>query len=289
MRIPIGEHTLDCTDRPAIMAILNVGTDSPVAHSVVAVDEARERAQALRASGAAIIDVGAHSTRSGGEAPAAQEEIDRLCPVIAALRAEGHLISVDTWTAAVADAAALAGAQILNDVTAAADPEMASIAQRHALPLIVMHMRGRPKEHRSADQRYEDIGAEVHDYLAARVRSLEADGVPQVWVDPGFEFAKPLDDNLRMLIDLPRLIGLERPVVISASRKGFLAELLGHGRLRSGQAQDAPGILEATIAFNVLAAQLGVQIVRVHDVAAIDAALRVVEGVRQTSRSLQSS
>ena len=90
MRIPIGEHTLDCTDRPAIMAILNVGTDSPVAHSVVAVDEARERAQALRASGAAIIDVGAHSTRSGGEAPAAQEEIDRLCPVIAALRAEGR-------------------------------------------------------------------------------------------------------------------------------------------------------------------------------------------------------
>ena len=135
----------------------------------------------------------------------------------------------------------------------------------------------------------EDIGAEVHDYLAERVRSLEADGVPRVWVDPGFEFAKSLDDNLHMLIDLPRLIGLERPVVISASRKGFLAELLGHGRLRSSQAQDAPGILEATVAFNVLAAQLGVHIVRVHDVAAIDAALRVVEGVRQTSRSLQSS
>ena len=289
MRIPIGEHTLDCTDRPAIMAILNVGTDSPVAHSVVAVDEARERAQALRTSGAAIIDVGAHSTRSGGEAPEAQEEIDRLCPVIAALHTEGHLISVDTWTAAVADAAALAGAQILNDVTAAADPEMAGVAQRHALPLIVMHMRGRPKEHRSADQRYEDIGAEVHDYLAERVRSLEADGVPRVWVDPGFEFAKSLDDNLRMLIDLPRLLGLERPVVISASRKGFLAALLGHGRLRSGQAQDAPGMLEATVAFNVLAAQLGVHIVRVHDVAAIHAALRVVEGVRQTSRSLQSS
>ena len=288
MKISLGAHTLDCTDRPAIMGILNVGTDSPVSHSVVPLDQAVARASALRDAGAAIIDIGAHSTRSGGEAPTPQEEIDRLCPAIEALVREGHLVSVDTWTPPVAKAAAKSGAHILNDVTGATDPAMIQIAADHQLPLIVMHMRGRPKQHRETDQRYDDVAAEVRGYLAERIQTLTEAGVPAVWIDPGFEFAKSLDDNLRMLIDLPTLVALGHPVVISASRKGFLAELLGHGALRSSDAQAAPGILEATLAFNTLAAYFGTHILRVHDVEAINRILDVVQGVRQTARSIHT-
>jgi dihydropteroate synthase len=260
-----------------------------VAHSVVPVDQAVARAHALREAGAAIIDIGAHSTRSGGEAPTPQDEIERLCPTIEALVREGHLVSVDTWTPAVAQAAAESGAHILNDVTGATDPAMIQVAAAHQLPLIVMHMRGRPKRHRDTDQRYDDVAAEVREYLAERIQTLTQAGVPDVWIDPGFEFAKSLDDNLRMLIDLPNLVALGHPVVISASRKGFLAELLGHGALRSSQAQAAPGILEATLAFNTLAAYFGTHILRVHDVQEIERVLHVVQGVRTTARSIHSS
>ena len=287
MKILVGEHTLDCRERPAIMGILNVGTDSPVASSVVPADAAAERAETLREAGAAIIDVGAHSTRTGGEAPTPQQEIDRLCPVIEAVRREGHLISVDTWTALVADAALQTGAQILNDVTAAGDPEMAGVAARHRCPLIVMHMRGRPKAHREADQEYGDVANEVRAYLTERVKTLNAAGVDDVWVDPGFEFAKSLNDNMRMLAALPQLASIGRPIVISASRKGFLAKILGHGKLRSSEAQQVQGILEATVAVNVIAGLLGAQIVRVHDVTEIEAAMKVVAGMRRVQGPIQ--
>ena len=281
MRIPIGDRVLDCTRRTAIMGIVNVGTDSPVAQSVVARDAALARARAQQADGAAIIDVGAHSTRSGGESPTPQEEIDRLCPVVAALATDGILVSVDTWTATVARAAAAAGAHVLNDVSAGSDPGMATVAREFRLPLIVMHMRGRPKQHRRADQRYNDVGRDVRDFLAVRSSALSAAGVERIWLDPGYEFAKSTQDNVRMLLDTPQLLALGRPVLVSASRKGFLAELLGREKLPSDAVQAVPGLDEATLAFNVLAASLGVHVVRVHDVAATAAALRVVAATRQ--------
>ena len=281
MRIPVGDRVLDCTRRTAIMGIVNVGTDSPVAQSVVARDDALARARAQQADGAAIIDVGAHSTRSGGESPAPQEEIDRLCPVVAALATDGILVSVDTWTATVARAAAAAGAHVLNDVSAGSDPGMATVAREFRLPLIVMHMRGRPKQHRRADQRYDDVRRDVRDFLAVRSSALSAAGVERIWLDPGYEFAKSTQDNVRMLLDTPQLLALGRPVLVSASRKGFLAELLGREKLPSDAVQAVPGLDEATLAFNVLAASLGVHVVRVHDVAATAAALRVVAATRQ--------
>ena len=289
MRITIRDHVIDCTDRTAIMAVLNLASDSPVRESVVAVDEAVRRAAALRDAGAEIIDVGAHSTRTGGETVTPQGEIDRLCPVVEALRAQDHLISVDTWTASVARAAAQAGADLLNDVSAGSDPEMARVAADFQLPLIIMHMRGRPKEHRRADQRYNDVAGEVRDFLAQRAAALTAGGVGEVWLDPGFEFAKAAPDNVRLLLDLPNLLRLGRPIVISASRKSFLAELLGHPKLPSSEVQALDGLLEATLAFNALAAYLGTHIVRVHDVPATAATLRVVNAVRAQRRQERSS
>lgn len=281
MQIELGGRVIDCTNHTAIMAVLNVGTDSPVAGSIVAPDDALRRAAELRDAGAEIIDIGAHSTRSAGEAVTPQAEIDRLCPVVEALHRDGQLVSVDTWTAQVARAAAAAGADIINDVTAASDPAMAAVATEFGLPVIVMHMRGRPKQHRAVDQHYDDVAGEVRDFLADRARALSAAGVPQVWVDPGFEFAKSAADNVRMLIDMPNIVALGHPVVISASRKGFLAELLGQPKLRSTEVQGVAGLLEATLAFNTLAAYLGAHVVRVHDVAAVAAALRVVDAVRR--------
>ena len=280
MKLQVADRTIDCTNRTAIMAILNIATDSPVAESVVAVDEALRRSARLREAGAEIIDVGAHSTRTGGESVSEQAEIDRVCPVIEALQDDGQIVSVDTWSGRVAAAAARAGAHVLNDVTGGSDAEMARVARDHALPLIVMHMRGRPKEHRDVDQTYDDVAAEVRQFLAARIATLAESGVADIWIDPGFEFAKSAADNVRMLQEIPSFRSLDRPVVISASRKSFLAELLGYQKMPSEDVQAVPGLAEATLAFNVLAANLGVHIVRVHDVETVAPAIQLVNSVR---------
>lgn len=275
MLLQLGERTIDASGRTAIMAILNVSRDSPIAPSVVDPSKAVDRAHELLAEGAEIIDVGAHSTSSRAIEVGAQEEIDRVCPVIAALSAEGVPVSVDTWTPAVARAAAEAGVHLLNDVTGATDPAMVAAAAEHRLPAVVMHMRGRPHRHYEADQSFADVPSEVEAFLLERATALEAAGAPRPWLDPGFEFGKSLADNLRLLAGLPRLIAAGYPVLISASRKGFLAEALGHEKR-----QDAPGLIEATLAFHVLAASLGVHVVRVHDVEAHAHALRLVAAAR---------
>ncbi len=280
-QLQLGGRTLDCAHRTQVMGILNVDTDSPVGASVVAADQAARRADELRRAGAAIIDVGAQSTRTGAAEVAPEVEAARVAPVVEKLIREGHLVSVDTWTAEVARTAVAAGAHLINDITGGGDPQTVRVAAESDTPLLIMHLRGRPQRHRELAHDYADVAADVREYLARRAAEIEAAGVPQVWVDPGFQFGKGLPDNLRMLLDLPNLAALGRPVVISASRKGFLAELLGHGELRSRDAQSRAGMLEATLAFNTLAAWLGAHVVRVHDVAEVAAALRVTDAARE--------
>lgn len=282
--LSLGGHTLDVRDAPLIMGILNVDTDSPVAASVTAASDAPRRADELRAAGAGIIDVGAQSTRTGAREVPAEEEAARVAPVVEMLVREGHLVSVDTWTGSVARTALDAGAHLINDITGSADAETARAAAAAGAPLLIMHLRGSPQRHRDEDHTYADIGTEVREHLDARARELTAAGVREVWVDPGFEFGKGMDDNLRLLLDLPRLAAQGRPVAISASRKGFLAELLGHGRLRSRDAQSQPHMLEATVAFNVLAAWSGAHVLRVHDVAEVAAAAKVAARARERLR-----
>ena len=147
-----------------------------------------------------------------------------------------------------------------------------------------MHMRGRPQRHREVTHDYQDVAVEVRTHLDLRAREIEAAGAPDVWIDPGFQFGRGLEDNLRLLLDLPNLAKLGHPVLISASRKGFLAEMLGHGELRSHDAQAKPGMLEATIAFNALAAWMGAHVVRVHDVQEVAWALNVSTAARKMQR-----
>ena len=283
MLIELGGQTLDATDRCLVMGILNVATDSPVADSIVDVGDAPRRADQMRRAGASIIDVGAQSTRTGAAEVSPDEEIARVAPVVESLVAEGHLVSVDTWTAPVARAAVDAGAHLINDITGA-DPETVVVAVETGTPIAVMHMRGRPQRHREVAHEYEDVALEVRDYLDRRATEIEAAGAPDVWIDPGFQFGRGLQDNLRLLLDLPNLAKLGHPVLISASRKGFLAEMLGHGELRSHDAQGQPGMIEATIAFNVLAAWLGAHVVRVHDVEEVAWALNVSAAARALQR-----
>ena len=195
--------------------------------------------------------------------------------MIEALSGEGVPVSIRHLDARGRARRRRAGAHLLNDVTGFRDPEMIAVAAEHGLPGVVMHMRGRPHGHYEVDQTYEDIAGEVRGFLLERASALEAAGAPRPWLDPGFEFAKSLDDNLRLLGDLPALAAEGYPLLVSASRKGFLAEALGHDKR-----QDAPGLLEATLAFHTLAASLGAHVIRAHDVEAHAHALRLVGAAR---------
>jgi dihydropteroate synthase len=276
MRLTLGEHVIECTNRTAVMGILNVSHDSPVADSMFDPSAALDRAVALHKAGAEIVDVGAVSTTTDGRELTSQEEIERVCPVIEATTGEGIPTSVDTWNPTVARAAAEAGAHVLNDVSGLTDPEMIAVATEFRLPGLVMHMRGRPQHHWDVDQTYENVATEVRGFLLDRAVAIEAAGAPRPWIDPGFDFGKSLDDNLRLFESLPELVETGYPVVISLSRKPMLGEMLGYPTR-----QDVPHIVDATVAVNALAAEAGVHVVRVHDAAKVAGALRVVNEMRR--------
>lgn len=274
MILTLRDRQIDATARTAVMGILNVSDDSPIAFSRVGVNDALERGRALAAAGAEIIDVGAHSTATGARDLAPSEEIERVVPVIEALVADGLVTSVDTWIAEVARAAAEAGVHLLNDVTGFADPGMAEVAREFGIPGCLMHMRGEPKHHWEVSQQYGDIEAEVRADLVRRAEALKTQGV-EVWLDPGFGFGRSAEDNAALLRGLPALVAEGYPVLVSASRKGFLAELMGEA-----YGQDQDGLLEATIAFNTLAAYWGAHVVRVHDVQEVSDAVRIASAIR---------
>ncbi len=276
MRLTLGEHVIDCTHRTAVMGILNVSHDSPVADSMFDPSKALHRAIELHRAGAEIVDVGAVSTTTDGRELTVQEEIERVCPVIEATVREGIPTSVDTWNPRVARAAAEAGVHVLNDVSGLTDPEMIAVATEFGLPGVVMHMRGRPQHHWDVDQTYEDIEREVREFLLERAGAIEAAGAPRPWIDPGFDFGKSLADNLRLFDGLPGLVATGYPVVISLSRKPMLGAMLGFPTR-----QDVPYIVDATVAANALAAEAGVHIVRVHDAAEVAAGLRIVNELRR--------
>jgi len=274
MILKLRDRQIDVTHRTAVMGILNVSDDSPVAFSRVGLEQALERAHALAAEGAEIIDIGAHSTATGAKDLAPAEEIERVVPVIEAVVRAGLIASVDTWTPEVARAAAEAGVHLLNDVTGFVDSGMVEVAREFEIPGCIMHMRGDPKRHREVSQEYEDIEAEVRTDLVRRAQVLKAQGV-DAWLDPGFGFGRSAADNAELLRGLPALVAEGYPVLVSASRKGFLAELMGQP-----YGQDQDGLLEATVAFNSLAAYWGAHVVRVHDVAEVSDAVKIAGAIR---------
>jgi dihydropteroate synthase len=255
-----------------IMGIVNVTPDSfsdggRYLDPEAAIAHGRE----LLAGGADILDVGGESTRPGAAAVGAAEEAARVLPVIGALAADGARVSVDTSKAEVAAAALEAGAEIVNDVTALADPAMAAVCAEAGCGLVLMHMKGTPRTMQD-DPTYGDVVAEVREFLAGRVEAAVAAGIDRerIWVDPGIGFGKTVEHNLELIARLDRIAALGRPVVVGASRKNFIGKITG---------RPVDQRLGGSIAAGVSAVAAGASVLRVHDVAATVEALRVAEPI----------
>ncbi|MCS3781293.1 dihydropteroate synthase [Tsukamurella ocularis] len=266
--------------RTLIMGVVNVTADSfSDGGRYLEPGAAVARARELVADGAAIVDVGGESTRPGAHRVPAELERDRVVPVIAALAAEGIAVSVDTMRASVAAAALAAGAAIVNDVSGGrADPDMTRVVADSDAPWILMHWRPSPGApgpvwagiHHEITE-YDDVVAEVRDELLHQADAAIAAGIApeRIVLDPGLGFAKNAVHNWELLRGLPALQDTGFRIVVGASRKRFLGELLG-GREPAGREV-------ATAAVSALAAQAGVWGVRVHDVRSTADAIAVTE------------
>ncbi|WP_224815281.1 dihydropteroate synthase [Hasllibacter sp. MH4015] len=252
-------------DRMRLMGILNVTPDSFSDGGVHAdVDEAVARADAMRAAGADLIDIGGESTRPGAEDVAVEEEIARIVPVIAALMARSAppIISLDTRKSAVARAGLEAGAAIINDVSGLRfDPDLAALAADRGAPLVLMHSIATPQTMQAqADTAYGDVLLDVFDGLARAVAKATDAGVSRdrIVVDPGIGFGKTQAQNLALIQRLSLFHGLGCPVLLGVSRKGFIGQISGEARAdRRGPGSAGVGLW---------AAGQGIQILRVHDI-----------------------
>jgi dihydropteroate synthase len=260
MKLDCGGRILDLST-PQVMGILNVTPDSfSDGGRFVAVDDALRQAVRMAEEGAAIIDVGGESTRPGAQPVSAQQEIDRVIPVIEAMRREINLpISIDTRKHAVMRAAVNAGAGMINDVDALRADGALQTAAALKVPVCLMHMRGEPQTMQQQPV-YVDVVSEVKSFLAGRAAvAIEAGiGRDRIVLDPGFGFGKTLDHNLQLLRDLQQFATMGFPLLVGVSRKSMIGALLGgvppHERVHGG------------VAIAVLALQAGARLIRTHDV-----------------------
>jgi dihydropteroate synthase len=259
--------------RGALMAVVNVTPDS-FSDGGLRLDEtaAIEAGRAMASQGADIIDVGGESTRPGADAVPVDEELRRVLPVIEALASDGLIVSVDTSKPEVARAAVESGAEIINDVTAAAHEEMAVVMADSGAGVILMHMQGKPRT-MQASPSYQDVVAEVASFLADRARRVIEAGVgaDHIAIDPGIGFGKDVVHNLTLIARLETLVGVGYPVVLGTSRKSFL------GRL-TGIAQPAERD-QVTAVTTALGFERGARVFRVHDVVSSRRALSVAGAI----------
>ena len=205
------------------------------------------------------MDLGAVSTRPGADSVAEKEELERLIPVLKALRKERPeaLISVDTYRASVAQAAIDLGADMINDVTGGSDPQMFGVVAQGRVPLVLMHSRGTPKDMQSLTH-YDHLVEDILSFFAERCRQARDRGVIDLLVDPGFGFAKTTEQNFALMQALDRFSVLNSAVLVGVSRKSMIYKTLN---------TDAEGALNGTTALHMVALQKGAHILRVHDVA----------------------
>ncbi|HEX8910447.1 MAG TPA: dihydropteroate synthase [Anaeromyxobacteraceae bacterium] len=265
---------------PFLMGVVNVTPDS-FSDGGRFLDPGAALAHALQlvSEGADLLDVGGESTRPGALDVEVAEEIRRVVPVIARIRAAGcdAPISIDTRKAEVARAALDAGADLVNDVSALGDPGMAEVVAARGAPVVLQHMRGTPGD-MAARAVYADVVSEVERALAEALARAVAGGIAEerVVLDPGLGFAKKPEHDLALLAALPRLRRLGRPLLVGPSRKSFIGQVSG-----AGVGDRLPGTLAAVAA----CALAGVEFVRVHDVAPARQAARVAAAIRAASSS----
>ncbi|HTM98190.1 MAG TPA: dihydropteroate synthase [Pedobacter sp.] len=245
---------------PAVMAILNLTTDSFYGKSRIAtVEEALQRTDGFLKAGAKFIDLGAYSSRPGAVHISAEEEIAQLIPVIEALIKEfpEAILSIDTFRAKVAEISIHAGAHIINDISAGnLDALMFETVAKLKVPYLMMHMKGTPQTMQDNPQ-YEDIISEVIAYFAGKINTLQQLGVKDLMIDPGFGFAKTVDHNYELLQKMEALNCFELPILVGFSRKSMITKVL-HNK--------ADEALNGTTVLNTIALTKGASILRVHDV-----------------------
>lgn len=269
---------LDFSAGCLVMGILNVTPDSfSDGGQFLDANAAIEHGVRMAEQGAAVIDVGGESTRPGSKPVPPAEQIRRVVPVIGALAERVDVpISIDTTDAEVARTALLAGASIINDVTALSDPKMIDAAVQQQVPVILMHMQGTPTT-MQAEPRYDDVVTEVRDFLVARAEKAVRIGIPRerVFIDPGIGFGKTLEHNLLLLRNLGKLVETGYRVLVGPSRKGFIGKLTG----RDKPADRVFGTA-AVVAHCVTA---GISIVRVHDVPEMVDVVRVLRAISHSA------
>jgi dihydropteroate synthase len=279
MQLRLSSATLDL-EGPAVMGILNLTPDSfSDGGRFVRLDAAIRQAERMAAEGASIIDIGGESSRPGASAVPAQEEIERVVPLIEAIAGRiGVPLSVDTSKPDVMQAAVAAGATMLNDVYALRRDGALAMAASLDVAVCLMHMQGEPRT-MQVNPVYDDVAGEVAQFLSGRVTACVAAGIARerIVVDPGFGFGKTDRHNIELLANLERIRALGLPLLVGLSRKSTLGKLTG---------QRVEGRLAAGIAAAVLAAERGAHIVRTHDVGATLDALKVTAAVMRPGEAL---
>ena len=274
-------HSLYCKgkqldlNRPLIMGIVNVTPDSfSDGGDYNSLDRAFLHAKHLAEEGADILDIGGESTRPGASEVSAEIEIERVIPLIQLLANLDVPISIDTSKPEVMLAAVNAGASIINDVFALRRPGALNAAVESGANICIMHMLGEPRT-MQINPHYNDVTAEVIQFLKTRIQTLESAGCNQnrILLDPGFGFGKNLRHNLTLLHDLDKIAALGYPLLVGLSRKSMLGVISGR--------QDPAARIYASIAAALISVQNGAHIVRVHDVAATRDALKVWEALNK--------
>lgn len=270
MMLRCGDRSLDLS-QPLVMGVLNVTPDSfSDGGQFNQPDNALRHAIDMVEAGAAIIDIGGESTRPGAASVSVQEELDRVIPLVEAVRAECDAeISVDTSTPEVMTEAARAGAGIINDIRALERPGALAAAAASGLAVCVMHMQGEPATMQQAPE-YDNVVIEVRDWLSAKADACIAAGIPRdhILLDPGIGFGKNDTHNLALLKQLPLLAETGFPLLVGASRKSMIGRLLH---------RDVSERLAGSLAIAMASVQNGASIMRVHDVAETVDVLRMMQ------------
>lgn len=270
MQLQANDKILDLT-RPQIMGILNITPDSfSDSGQFLSLDKALFQAEKMLNEGATIIDIGGESTRPGAKAVTVQQELDRVLPVLQALHERFDCwLSVDTSKAEVMQAAAQAGADLINDVRALQEPKALQVAAQSQLPVCLMHMQGQPRTMQQ-NPHYDNVYTDVLTFLQERTTACLQAGISRekiLW-DPGFGFGKTLAHNYALLKGLNRLCQQGFPVLVGMSRKSMIGNLLN---------RPVDERLVGSVTAALIATQKGAKILRVHDVAATKDALQVWE------------
>lgn len=277
MKLSWGNYSLDFSRKTYIMGILNVTPDS-FSDNGLYFDKTRaiKRALQMAEEGADIIDIGGESTRPGSEPLAIEEELRRTIPVIEALLKETNIpLSIDTYKSGVAKKALDAGASMVNDISGLRfDPGMAKVVAEYKVPLVVMHMKGTPKDMQT-NPVYEALMPEIMDSLRESIRFAIESGVPEdkIIIDPGIGFGKTYEHNLEIINSLQSLSLMEKPILIGLSRKAFIGKVLG----------DVPPQerLEGTAAAVSISIMNGANIIRVHDVKEMAKVAKVADAIKR--------